>query len=99
MAPFYGRGSTVSRRQSLCKETVYFLPLSTLEFLVPIWLTSEGWKAESILEPPSGPLDQESNTLNIRLLLRKQDKNRETSGTSETGTSIGKKQAKNNIIS
>ena len=30
------------------------LPLSTLEFLVPIWLTSEGWNAESILEPPSG---------------------------------------------
>ena len=33
------------------EEAVYFLPLSSQKFLV---LTSEGWKAESTLEPPSG---------------------------------------------
>ena len=34
------------------EETVYFLPLSPQEVLVPIWSTSEGWKAKSTLEPP-----------------------------------------------
>ena len=36
------------------QETVYFLPLSSQKFLVPIWLTSKGWKAESTLGPLSG---------------------------------------------
>ena len=44
------------------EEAVYFLPFSSQEFLVLILSTSEGWKAESALEPPSGfehgePLD------------------------------------------
>ena len=33
---------------------VYFLPLSSQKFLVLILSTSEGRKAESTLEPPSG---------------------------------------------
>ena len=41
-------GSTGSRLQRHNEETVYFLPLSPL-----IWSTSEGWKAESTLKPPS----------------------------------------------
>ena len=36
------------------EEAVYFLPLSFQKFLVLILPTSEGWKAESTLEPPSG---------------------------------------------
>ena len=36
------------------KEAVYFLPFSSQKFLVLILSTSEGWKAESTLEPPSG---------------------------------------------
>ena len=36
------------------EEAVYFLPLSSQKFLVLILLTSEGWKAESTLEPPIG---------------------------------------------
>ena len=36
------------------EEAVYFLPLSSQKFLVLILSTPEGWKAESILKPPSG---------------------------------------------
>ena len=54
MAAFYGWGSTASRLHSLYEEVVYFLPLSSQKFLVLIWSTLEGWKAESTLEPPSG---------------------------------------------
>ena len=36
------------------EEAVYFLPLSSQKFLVLILATSEGWKAESTLKPPSG---------------------------------------------
>ena len=36
------------------EEAVYFLPLSSQKFLVLTLLTLEGWKAQSILEPPSG---------------------------------------------
>ena len=36
------------------EETVYFLPLSYKKLVVLIWSTSQGWKAESTLEPPSG---------------------------------------------
>ena len=54
MAPFYGRVSTASMLQSNFGEAVYFLPLSSQKFLVLILLTSEGWKAESTLEPRIG---------------------------------------------
>ena len=52
----------------LYEETAYFLPLNSQKFLVLLWSTSEGWKAESILKPPSGfehtgSLDWESSTL------------------------------------
>ena len=35
-------------------ETVDFLPFSSKEFIVLIWSSSEGWKAELTLEPTSG---------------------------------------------
>ena len=35
-------------------EAVYFLPFSSQNFLVLNLSTSEGWKAESTLEPPNG---------------------------------------------
>ena len=50
----YGCSSTVSRLQSYYKKTIYLLPLSPQKFLVLTWWTSEGWKAESTLEPPTG---------------------------------------------
>ena len=43
----------VPQGQSHFEEAVYFVPLSSLKFLVLILSTSEGRKAESILEPPS----------------------------------------------
>ena len=36
------------------EEAVYFLPLSSWKFLVLLLSTSEGWKAESTFEPPTG---------------------------------------------
>ena len=36
------------------EEAVYFFPFSSQKSLVLILSTSEGWKAESTLEPPSG---------------------------------------------
>ena len=36
------------------EEAAYFLPISSQIFLVLILPASEGWKAESALEPPSG---------------------------------------------
>ena len=36
------------------EEAVYFLPFISQKFLILILLTSEGWKAELTLEPPSG---------------------------------------------
>ena len=47
----YGWGSTVSRLQCHYEETVYSVLVSPQEFLVLIWSTSEGWKAESMMEP------------------------------------------------
>ena len=54
MALFYGWDSIVLRLQSNCEEAVYFSLLNPQNVLVLILLTSEGWKAESTLEPPSG---------------------------------------------
>ena len=36
------------------EKAVYFLSFSSQKFLVLILSTSEGWKAELTLEPPSG---------------------------------------------
>ena len=56
------------------EEAVYFSPLRSQKFLVLILSTSEGWKAESNLGPPSGfehgPLYRESSTLTKKLFLR-----------------------------
>ena len=49
------------------EEGVYFLPFSSQKFLVLILSTSEGWNAESTLEPPSG-LDHGSPGLGIQRL-------------------------------
>ena len=54
MTPFYGWGSTAWRLQNHYKEAAYFLSLSSQRFVVLIWLTLEGWKAELSLKPPSG---------------------------------------------
>ena len=47
-------GAQLPQGKNHFKEAVYFLPLSSQKFLVVILSTSEGWKAESILEQPSG---------------------------------------------
>ena len=46
------------------EEAVYFLLLSSQKLPVFILSTSEGWKAESTLEPPSG---FEHETLGLRI--------------------------------
>ena len=53
MAPFID-GIQLPQGKSHFEEVVYFLPLSSQKFLVLILSTSEGWKAESTLEPASG---------------------------------------------
>ena len=68
MDPFYGWDSTASRLQSHFREAIYFLPLSSQKFLAVILSTSEGWKAESTLEPTSG-FEQEVPGLGIQRLL------------------------------
>ena len=52
--PLFMDGVQLRQDQSHSEETVYFLPLSSQKFLVLILSTSEGRKAESTLEPPSG---------------------------------------------
>ena len=47
-------GVQLPQGYSLFEEAIYFLPLSSQKFLVLILSTSEGWKTESTLEPPSG---------------------------------------------
>ena len=47
-------GVQLAQGYSHVEEAVYFLPLSSQKFLVPILSTSKGWKAELSLEPPSG---------------------------------------------
>ena len=49
------------------EEAVYLLPFSSQKFLVLILSTSEGWKAESTLEPPSG-FEHETPALGIQRL-------------------------------
>ena len=73
-APFLWMGfNCLKAIQSHYEETVYFLPLSSQKLLVLIWSTSEGWKAESTVEPPSGfehgTLGLGIQRLNIRSLL------------------------------
>ena len=48
-------------------EAVYFLTLSPQKFLVLTLSTTEGWKAESTLEPPSG-FEHGTPGLRIQLL-------------------------------
>ena len=36
------------------EEAVFFSPFRSQKFLVLVLSTSEGWKSESTLEPPSG---------------------------------------------
>ena len=47
-------GVQLPQGSSYFEEAVYFLRLSSQKFLFLILLTSERWKAESTLEPPSG---------------------------------------------
>ena len=53
MAPFYGWGVELPQGYSHFEEAIYFLPFSSQKFLVLILSISEGWKAESTLEPPT----------------------------------------------
>ena len=47
-------GIQLPQGQNHFEEAVYFLPVSSQKFQVLILSTSEGWKAESTLEPASG---------------------------------------------
>ena len=47
-------GVQLPQGKSHSEEAVYFLSLSSQKFPVLILSTSEEWKDESILEPPSG---------------------------------------------
>ena len=71
MAPFFRDGVQLPQGSKLpphFEEAVYFLPLSSLKFLVLILSTSERWKAESTLEPPSG-FDHGTPGLGIQRLI------------------------------
>ena len=46
-------GVQLPQNYSHFEEAVSFLPLSFLKFMVLILPTTEGWKVESTLEPPS----------------------------------------------
>ena len=54
MTHFFMDGVQLPQGYSHFEEAVYFLPLSYKKLVVLIWSTSQGWKAESTLEPPSG---------------------------------------------
>ena len=66
MAPFYGCGSTASRLEPLWGGSLLFTT-SSQKSLVLILSTSEGWMAESTLEPPSG-FEHETPGLGIQRL-------------------------------
>ena len=51
--PLYMDGVQLLQGNSNFEEALYFLPLSYKKFLVLILSTSERWKAELTLEPPS----------------------------------------------
>ena len=53
MVHFYGWGSTASRLEPLRGGSLLFTTKSQ-KFLILTLSTSEGWKAESTLEPPIG---------------------------------------------
>ena len=52
--PLFIDGIQLPQGSSHFEEAVYFLQLSSQKFLVLILSISEGWKAESTFEPPSG---------------------------------------------
>ena len=54
LPPLFMDGVQLPQGYSHFEKAVYFLPLSSKKLLVLILSTSEGWKAESTLEPPSG---------------------------------------------
>ena len=51
---FFKDGVQLRQGYSDFEEAVYVLPFSSQKFLVLILSSSEVWKAESTLEPPSG---------------------------------------------
>ena len=64
MVPFYGSRSTVTRLQSQCEETIYFLPLSSQEFLYSFnW----PWKDERLSQPWIQPVVSFKNFVSDRL--------------------------------
>ena len=68
MAPFFMNGVELPQDYSHFDEAVYFLPFSSQKFLVLILSTSEGWKAESTLEPPSGFETKHKNLIKLVFL-------------------------------
>ena len=52
--PLFMDGVQLPQGYNHFEEAVYFLPFSSQKVLVLILSTSEGWEAESTLEPPSG---------------------------------------------
>ena len=67
MAPFFMDGVQLPQGYSNFEEAIYFLPFSSQKSLILILSTSEGWKAESTLEPPSG-FEHETPGLGIQCL-------------------------------
>ena len=60
-------GIQLPQGQSHSEEAVYFVPLSSQKLLVLILSTTEGWKAESTLEPPTS-FEHETPGLGIHYL-------------------------------
>ena len=54
LRPLFMDGVQLPQGYSHFEEVVYFLPQSSQKLLVLILSTSEGWKADLTLEPPSG---------------------------------------------
>ena len=68
-APFFGDGVQLPQgyNSHFFEAAVYFLAFSSRKFLVLILSTSERWKAELTLEPPSG-FEHEAPGLGIQHL-------------------------------